>query len=86
MQQTRHAGGGQEEQAAIEEPLSEEVQAAINLARGGGDAAEEGLTRLLRGVFRHQQFRGQQLGIIQKVLWGQSTLAILPTGGLPNHC
>jgi len=79
-------GGGLGEQAVAVDPISEEVQAAMQLARAGGNAAEEGLTQVVRRVFKHQQFRGQQLGIIQKVLQGHSTLAILPTGESPMHC
>jgi superfamily II DNA helicase RecQ len=71
--------GEPSEEAVLKLPMSEEVQAAINLARSEGGSAE-GLREVLRSVFRHEDFRGQQLGIIQEVLQGQSTLAILPTG------
>jgi len=84
-QQTGRAPSGGEpcEEHVPDNLISEEVQAAINLARSEGGSAE-GLREVLRSVFQHQEFRGQQLGIIQKVLQGQSALAILPTGRSPD--
>lgn len=65
--------------SAVEVPLTEETKASIELAKGeeGCDAA---LNSILASIFKHTSFRGKQLQIIQRVLKGQSTLAILPTG------
>lgn len=41
---------------------------------------EEVLESCLTSVFGYKGFRGQQLDVIRRVLAGQSTLAILPTG------
>ncbi len=41
---------------------------------------EEALTETLQAVFGFDAFRGLQLPVIQSVLQGTSTLAVLPTG------
>ena len=41
---------------------------------------EEALTETLQSVFGFSAFRGLQLPVIQSVLRGTSTLAVLPTG------
>ena len=60
-------------------PLPEPAAAILKRARDGVPSDEE-LESLLQSVFRHDGFRGQQLRVIQRVLTGQSTLAVLPTG------
>ena len=49
------------------------------------DCPETALVELLRSVFKHNDFRGPQLGVIRRVLRGESTLAILPTGAPVLH-
>lgn len=44
------------------------------------DPSEEALTEVVQKVFGFQGFRGLQLRIIQRMMAGQSTLAIMPTG------
>ena len=44
------------------------------------DPQEEGLQEVLRNVFGFPSFRGHQLPVVQAVLQGRSTLAIMPTG------
>jgi superfamily II DNA helicase RecQ len=46
------------------------------------DPSEAALTEVARCVFGFAGFRGLQLPVIQRVLAGQSTLAIMPTGAL----
>ena len=46
---------------------------------------EGALTEALRATFGFPGFRGLQLPVIQSVLRGHSTLAILPTGRAPNN-
>ena len=41
------------------------------------------LAGCLESVFGYGAFRGQQLEVVRRVLDGHSTLAVLPTGGLP---
>ena len=48
------------------------------------DPSEAALTEVAQRVFGFSAFRGLQLPVIQRVLAGQSTLAIMPTGALPN--
>jgi len=43
------------------------------------------LAGCLRTAFGYGTFRGQQLEVVRRVLDGHSTLAVLPTGGLPQH-
>ena len=47
------------------------------------DPSDTALTEVARRVFGFAGFRGLQLPVIQRVLAGQSTLAIMPTGALP---
>jgi ATP-dependent DNA helicase RecQ len=42
--------------------------------------AEDALTQKLKSTFGFPGFRGLQLPVIQSVLKGRSTLAVLPTG------
>lgn len=44
------------------------------------DPREEGLQEVVRHVFGFPGFRGHQLPVVQAVLQGRSTLAIMPTG------
>jgi superfamily II DNA helicase RecQ len=44
------------------------------------DPQEEGLQEVVRNVFGFPGFRGHQLPVVQAVLQGRSTLAIMPTG------
>ena len=44
------------------------------------DPHEEGLQEVVRNVFGFPGFRGHQLPVVQAVLQGRSTLAIMPTG------
>ena len=55
-----------------------EMQAAIALA--ARDPSEENLTDVLKRGFGHDGFRPGQLEIVQRVLRGENTLAMLPTG------
>jgi len=41
---------------------------------------EEGLQEVVRNVFGFPGFRGNQAAVVQAVLRGRSTLAIMPTG------
>ena len=66
---------------AERDPLSEDLKASLDQARAS-DYCQEDLCTVLREIFKHQQFRGPQLHIIQRILRGSSTLAILPTGEL----
>lgn len=50
------------------------------------DASEEALTGVLRGVFGHPAFRGLQLASVQRLLGGESLLAIMPTGMGKSLC
>ena len=59
--------------------ICEEVRQSIELARTGS-CSEQALESLLQTVFGHKEFRGPQLQIVQRILGGRSTLAILPTG------
>ena len=55
-----------------------EMQAVISRARS--DPTEENLTEVLNRGFGHESFRPGQLEIVQRVLSGENTLAMLPTG------
>ena len=55
-----------------------EMQAAIS--RATSDPTEENLTEVLNRGFGHDKFRPGQLEIVQRVLSGKNTLAMLPTG------
>jgi hypothetical protein len=44
------------------------------------DPQEEGLQEVVQKVFGFPNFRGHQLPVVQAVLQGRSTLAIMPTG------
>jgi len=55
-----------------------EMQAAIALA--ASDPNEINLTDVLKRGFGHDAFRPGQLEIVQRVLRGENTLAMLPTG------
>ena len=55
-----------------------EMQAAIALA--ASDPSEENLIDVLKRGFGHDGFRPGQLEIVQRVLRGENTLAMLPTG------
>lgn len=44
------------------------------------DHSEEGLQEVVRNVFGFPGFRGHQMPVVQAVLSGRSTLAIMPTG------
>lgn len=46
------------------------------------DPSEEALTEVAQKVFGFEGFRGLQLPIIQRIMAGKSTLAIMPTGAL----
>ena len=70
---------------AERDPLSNELKACLDQARAS-NYCEEDLCTVLSKTFKHLHFRGPQLHIIQRVLQGSSTLAILPTGRLlPTH-
>ena len=43
------------------------------------------LAGCLKTAFGYGAFRGQQLEVVRRVLDGHSTLAVLPTGGLPQQ-
>ena len=43
------------------------------------------LAGCLKSAFGYGGFRGQQLEVVRRVLDGHSTLAVLPTGGLPQQ-
>ena len=90
---------GNVQQAAPAEPLQAAATTSCSGLATGLSEAVAGLVRdacepecpdtalaeLLRSVFKHKNFRGPQLGVIRRVLRGESTLAILPTGALsPN--
>jgi len=55
-----------------------EMQAAV--LRAKSDPSEANLTEVLNRGFGHEQFRPGQLEIVQRVLRGENTLALLPTG------
>ena len=55
-----------------------ELEAAI--ARARDDPSEENLTEVLNRGFGHESFRPGQLEIITRILRGDNTLALLPTG------
>ena len=68
--------------------LSEAVAALVRDSHNP-DCPDTALVELLRSVFKHKDFRGPQLGVIRRVLRGESTLAILPTGAAspsPSRC
>jgi hypothetical protein len=50
-----------------------------------GAAAAEALL-LLPQVFGHSSFRGHQLAVVQRVLRGEHTLGVMPTGGGKSLC
>lgn len=50
------------------------------------DPHEEGLQEVVRNVFGFPGFRGHQLPVVQAVLQGRSTLAIMPTGVKHKPC
>ncbi len=79
-------GQAQEEQKQLQagaeaDPLGVTLKAFLDQTRAS-DFSEETLCSVLRETFQHRHFRGQQLYIIQQILRGSSTLAILPTGRL----
>lgn len=47
------------------------------------DHSEGALTEVLTKFFYHTAFRGSQLAVVQRLLQGQSALAIMPTGAKP---
>jgi len=64
-------------------------QAVINKITGArltSVPGEEQLTALLRKYWKHPTFRDKQLEVIQSVLSGRDTLALLPTGGGKSIC
>lgn len=50
------------------------------------DPSEPALTGVLRSVFGHAAFRGLQLPTVQRLLGGESLLAIMPTGMGKSLC
>ena len=58
---------------------------AQGYAAVASDPSEAALTEVAQRVFGFPGFRGLQLAVIQRVLAGQSTLAIMPTGEPPSH-
>jgi hypothetical protein len=50
------------------------------------EASEAALTGVLRSVFGHPAFRGLQLATLQRLLKGDSLLAIMPTGMGKSLC
>ena len=68
---------------AIPTDSHEEVAAAAeedSRVNWCGSGSEARLSELLHSVMGFRDFRGRQLEVIQRVLAGQSTLAVLPTG------
>ena len=77
MKQSAAAIAAAEAREKLEKP-SPELDAACAAARA--NPTEEALVDILRRVFGHSDFRSGQLEVIQRVLRGGSTLALLPTG------
>ena len=65
------------QQSAAQEPAWEPEGGFAAVAADPSDAA---LTEVASRVFGFAGFRGLQLPVIQRVLAGRSTLAIMPTG------
>ena len=77
MKQSAAAIAAAEAREKLEKP-SPELDAACAAALA--NPTEEALVDILRRVFGHSVFRPGQLEVIQRVLRGGSTLALLPTG------
>ena len=77
MKQSAAAIAAAEAREKLEKP-SPELDAACAAARA--NPTEEALVDILLRVFGHSDFRSGQLEVIQRVLRGGSTLALLPTG------
>ncbi|KAK3281350.1 hypothetical protein CYMTET_10857, partial [Cymbomonas tetramitiformis] len=64
----------------IPEPPPMPAELAELCAAARAEPTREALTAVLQSVFGHDDFRPGQLETIQRVLRGESTLSILPTG------
>jgi len=68
------------QQAAPGVPPVPDWEPAGGFAAVAADPSEAALTEVAQRVFGFAGLRGLQLPVIQRVLAGQSTLAIMPTG------
>ena len=59
---------------------------AGGFAAVAAEPSEAALTEVAQRVFGFPGFRGLQLPVIQRVLAGRSTLAIMPTGKRRSAC
>lgn len=66
--------------AATIHRASSDALCKLALQALAADPQEEGLQEVLSNVFGFPSFRGHQLPVVQAVLQGRSTLAIMPTG------
>ena len=79
----QNTGDGEASAARQPAPVPTSVQdwePEGGFAAVAADPSEAALTEVAQRVFGFPGFRGLQLPIIQRVLAGQSTLAIMPTG------
>lgn len=64
-------------------PFTSDIESPDHSKRGVGENA---IDRILRDAFRLKEFRKGQQGILESVLKGNDTMAVMPTGGGKSLC